>query len=98
MPDMPTGEFWKDLKPIENSFRPDALPEVYQVPGNYKIPEFDAVLNAAITNVRKNEAEPTPAFSSGSTLITGDVNGDTIADFVIQLSGLVSLSTGDFLL
>lgn len=40
----------------------NALPEVYQVPGNYKIPEFDAVLNAAITKVRKNEAEPTPAF------------------------------------
>ena len=29
MPDMPTGEFWKNLKPIENSTRPDALPEVY---------------------------------------------------------------------
>ncbi|MFI6624676.1 2,4'-dihydroxyacetophenone dioxygenase family protein [Streptomyces sp. NPDC050528] len=29
MPDMPAGEFWKDLRPIENSFRPDALPEVY---------------------------------------------------------------------
>lgn len=36
--------------------------------------------------------------SGGSTIITGDVNGDAIADFVIQLSGLVSLSTGDFLL
>jgi 2,4'-dihydroxyacetophenone dioxygenase len=29
MPDTPTGEFWKNLKPIENSLRPDALPEVY---------------------------------------------------------------------
>ncbi|MFI9593254.1 hypothetical protein [Nonomuraea sp. NPDC052265] len=29
MPDNPTGEFWKDLRPIENSFRPDALPEVH---------------------------------------------------------------------
>ncbi|WP_203732263.1 hypothetical protein [Streptomyces sp. SID12501] len=29
MPDKPAGEFWKDLRPIENSFRPDALPEVY---------------------------------------------------------------------
>lgn len=38
------------------------LPEIYMVPGNYKIPEFDAVLNAAINKVRKNEAEPTPAF------------------------------------
>lgn len=23
-----TGEFWKNLRPIENSLRPDALPEV----------------------------------------------------------------------
>jgi hypothetical protein len=29
MSDTPTGEFWKDLRPIENAFRPDALPEVY---------------------------------------------------------------------
>lgn len=29
MPDTPTGEFWKDLKPVENSFRPYALLEVY---------------------------------------------------------------------
>lgn len=38
------------------------LPEVYQVPHNYKIPEFDAVLDAAVDKVRKNEAEPTPSF------------------------------------
>jgi 2,4'-dihydroxyacetophenone dioxygenase len=31
MPDMPAGEFWKNLKPIENSTRPDALPE--EAPG-----------------------------------------------------------------
>ncbi|MEV0698936.1 hypothetical protein AB0I53_13605 [Saccharopolyspora sp. NPDC050389] len=29
MPDQPTTEFWKDLKPIENSFKPDAQQEVY---------------------------------------------------------------------
>jgi 2,4'-dihydroxyacetophenone dioxygenase len=29
MPEDATKEFWKDLKPIENVFRPDAMPEVY---------------------------------------------------------------------
>ncbi len=29
MPETPTSEFWKTLKPIENSQKPDALPEVY---------------------------------------------------------------------
>ena len=29
MPEAATTEFWKDLKPIENVFKPDALPEVF---------------------------------------------------------------------
>ena len=36
--------------------------------------------------------------SGGNTLITGDVNGDAVADFVIQVAGLVSFTSGDFLL
>jgi 2,4'-dihydroxyacetophenone dioxygenase len=29
MPDSATTEFWRDLKPIPNVFRPDAMPEAY---------------------------------------------------------------------
>ncbi|GAA4366095.1 hypothetical protein GCM10023088_12310 [Actinomadura verrucosospora] len=29
MPETPGSEFWKNLRPIENSQKPDALPEVY---------------------------------------------------------------------
>lgn len=29
MSDKPSGEFWKDLKPIENVFKPDTLPEIF---------------------------------------------------------------------
>ena len=36
--------------------------------------------------------------SGGNTLVMGDVNGDGVADLVIQVSGLVSLTSGDFLL
>ena len=34
----------------------------------------------------------------GNTLVKGDVNGDAVADFVIQVTGLVSFNSGDFLL
>jgi ABC-type glycerol-3-phosphate transport system substrate-binding protein len=40
----------------------NALPEPFQLPHNFKIPEFDAVLGAAVDKVWKNEAEPTPSF------------------------------------
>ncbi|MDA8033257.1 MAG: 2,4'-dihydroxyacetophenone dioxygenase family protein [Actinomycetota bacterium] len=29
MPDAPSGEFWRDLKPITKVFQPDALPEIF---------------------------------------------------------------------
>ncbi len=38
------------------------LPEVFQLPANYKIPEFNAALGKAVDQVWKNEAEPTPSF------------------------------------
>jgi hypothetical protein len=42
----------------------NALPENYQggIPHNFKIPEFNAVLGAAVDKIWKNEAEPTPSF------------------------------------
>jgi hypothetical protein len=36
--------------------------------------------------------------SGGNTLVTGDVNGDGVADLVVHVAGLVSLTSGDFLL
>jgi Ca2+-binding RTX toxin-like protein len=36
--------------------------------------------------------------SEGNTLVMGDVNGDGSADFVVQVAGLVSLTSGEFLL
>ncbi len=40
----------------------NVLPEVFQLPANYKIPEFNAALGKAVDQVWKNEAEPTPSF------------------------------------
>ena len=36
--------------------------------------------------------------ASDKTFIEGDVNGDAVADFQIELAGLVSLTAGDFIL
>ena len=36
--------------------------------------------------------------SDGNTFVLGDVNGDGVADFSIQVSGLVSFGSGDLLL
>ena len=36
--------------------------------------------------------------ADGNTFVMGDVNGDGVADFVIQLGGIVNLGSGDFLL
>lgn len=36
--------------------------------------------------------------TGANTFVMGDVNGDGIADFVIQVSGLVNFGSGDFIL
>lgn len=36
--------------------------------------------------------------SGGNTYVHGDVNGDTVADFEIELIGLKALTSGDFAL
>ena len=38
------------------------------------------------------------AFSGTMTIASGDVNGDRVADFQIQLNGNLGLTAGDFLL
>jgi serralysin len=57
---------------------------------------FTFIGDAAFSNVsgqlRADYADPL------RTLIHGDVNGDGMADFTIELAGLVSLSSTDFFL
>jgi Ca2+-binding RTX toxin-like protein len=43
-------------------------------------------------------AELRYAVSGGNTYIYGNTNGDTVADFVIKLDGVHTLSSGDFVL
>jgi serralysin len=39
-----------------------------------------------------------PGTANDITIISGDINGDKIADFEIELSGILKLASGDFLL
>ena len=53
MPEAATTEFWKELKPIENSFKPGVLPELYaKDPANsderYFVPITDTVSSRPI--------------------------------------------------
>ena len=36
------------------------------------------------------------AQRDGNTIVTGDINGDMVADFTIQLTGLITLAASDF--
>ncbi|NBX47559.1 MAG: hypothetical protein EBT22_10315 [Chloroflexi bacterium] len=38
------------------------LGETYQVPGNYKITEFNKALGDAVNKVWENQGEPTPSY------------------------------------
>jgi len=38
------------------------------------------------------------AQAGGNTFVMGDVNGDAVADFTIQVAGTLFLSSGDFVL
>ena len=62
---------------------------------------FLAAKGAAFTGVKGqliwsqiNVANPT----SDKTIISGDINGDKVADFQIELTGLKAITKGDFIL
>jgi Ca2+-binding RTX toxin-like protein len=62
---------------------------------------FLAAANASFTGVSGQlrwERVDLPGTARDNTFVYGDLNGDRIADFEIQLIGLVSLHTGDFVL
>src|SRR5262249_23324684 len=39
-----------------------------------------------------------PGTANDITVVSGDINGDRVADFEIELSGIVSMKASDFLL
>jgi serralysin len=70
------------------------------VAGNQKF-KFKATEGSAFTGVagqliwdQKNAA----GTSNDKTLVSGDTNGDGVADFTLELTGLVNLTKGDFIL
>jgi serralysin len=39
-----------------------------------------------------------PGTANDVTIVSGDINGDLVADFEIEMAGIVNLRSGDFLL
>jgi Ca2+-binding RTX toxin-like protein len=56
-------------------------------------PDFDFVGFAQFSHTKGELRE---SFSSGNTIVSGDVNGDGKADFSIALTGHIVLTSGDF--
>ncbi len=54
---------------------------------------FDFVADAAFTNTA---GELRYEQTGGNTIVQGDVNGDGLADFEIELTGIINLVEGDF--
>lgn len=55
MPEAPANEFWRDIKAIENVFKPDALWEVYKAKitegdERYVVPISEAVFSKPTTS------------------------------------------------
>ena len=62
---------------------------------------FLAVKGAAFTGVAGQLRwfqDNRPGSVNDKTIIEGDINGNRVADFQIQLTGLKSLTAGDFIL
>jgi hypothetical protein len=62
---------------------------------------FVAVEGKAFSGVRgelKWDRQDSSGTTNDRTIVSGDLNGDRIADFTIELSGLKRLDAGDFLL
>ncbi len=62
---------------------------------------FVAKEGAAFTGLKGQliwDQQNKPGTANDVTLVSGDLNGDHVADFTIELTGLVALTKGDFVL
>ena len=65
------------------------------------MPDFAAVVETSALNGANGfqvSGEATFSYAGGSVSNVGDINGDGIADFTLELAGLVNLTKGDFIL
>jgi serralysin len=63
--------------------------------------KFKAAEGSAFTHVAGQliwDQKDVAGTSHDMTLVSGDINGDGVADFTLELSGLVNLTKGDFIL
>ena len=59
---------------------------------------FSFIGSAAFTAGVAGQVRSSFVVNTGKTLVEVDVNGDAVADFAVQLTGLITMQTTDFIL
>lgn len=89
-----------DFTPGQDKLDFSAIDANAQLSGNQAF-TFLATQGAAFTGARgqlKWSIQDAAGTANDKTIIMGDMNGDRIADFHVELTGLIQLGTGDFIL
>lgn len=95
-----TRDVITDFTPGQDVFNFSAIDANTALAGDQAF-SFLATAGAAFTGVRGQLQwlQENPAGTANDkTIVLGDINGDRVADFHVELTGLVSLGIGDFIL
>ncbi|MGV3576659.1 MAG: M10 family metallopeptidase C-terminal domain-containing protein [Devosia sp.] len=95
-----TRDVITDFTPGQDKFDFSAIDANTQLSGNQAF-TFLAIQGAAFTGVRGQlnwSQQDAAGTANDKTIVMGDINGDRIADFHVELTGLIQLGVGDFIL
>ncbi|CAN7360536.1 M10 family metallopeptidase C-terminal domain-containing protein [Devosia sp. LjRoot3] len=95
-----TRDVITDFTPGQDKFDFSAIDANTLLLGNQAF-SFLAPQGAAFTGVRGQlqwRVEDPAGTTNDKTIVLGDINGDRVADFQVELTGLIQLGVGDFIL
>jgi serralysin len=95
-----TRDVITDFTPGQDKFDFSAIDANTQLSGNQAF-SFLATDGAAFTGVRGQlqwSTQDMAGTANDKTIVMGDINGDRIADFHVEMTGLIHLGIGDFIL
>ena len=95
-----TRDVITDFTPGQDKFDFSAIDANTMLSGNQAF-TFLATAGAAFTGVRGQlnwSVQDAAGTANDKTIVMGDINGDRVADFHVELTGLIQLGVGDFIL
>lgn len=95
-----TRDVITDFTPGQDKFDFSAIDANTALPGNQAFTFLDTQ-GAAFTGVRGQlqwSVQDAAGTANDKTIVMGDMNGDRVADFHVELTGLIHLGVGDFIL